>query len=104
MPRISRLSKQLCRQEPAPTKVREQKTKEKLCCGVRKLIALLRFPQREVLRSGSQIPERQIVKAEGSRRCQGDTVCVETRHQMPAPVSVPICLPGEEMRVPPGTG
>lgn len=57
MPRISWLSKQLRRQESAYTKVKEQKTKEKLFSCVRKLIALLRFPQQEVLRSGSQIPE-----------------------------------------------
>lgn len=103
MQRISRLSKQLCRQESAYTKVKEQKTKEKLFCSVRKLIALLRFPRQEVLRSGSRILE-ETVKAEGSRRCQTDAGYVETRHQMPAPMSmatralgkpVTICLPGE---------
>lgn len=57
MPRISWLSKQLWRQESAYTKVKEQKTKDKLFSCVRKLITLLRFPQQEVLRSGSQIPE-----------------------------------------------
>lgn len=54
---ISWLSKQLCRQESAYTKVKEQKTKEKLCCSVTKLITLLKFPQQVVLRSGSQILE-----------------------------------------------